>query len=165
MAKGTPRRLPGRRGGGNSDRLGLRHQVGMSVAERLPDRSDMNPARRDELIAGVGALAILRGSCLVAEGVKDSAPGRPSRNSTEGASEVVCGPFSARIAPFPTSPGPRLGANRAYARSRLPTSPPPSPPPPAAGRRRSSGQALPRVAILRHPAGVALPPTSPRELV
>src|ERR1700730_5760697 len=39
-----------------------------------------------------------------------------------GASEVVRGPFSARIAPFPTSPGPKLGANRAYARARLPTS-------------------------------------------
>jgi hypothetical protein len=27
-----------------------------------------------------------------------------------------------RIAPFPTSSGPKLGANRAYARARLPTS-------------------------------------------
>src|ERR1700730_6012430 len=38
------------------------------------------------------------------------------------ASEVVYGPLSARIAPFPTSPGPKLGANRAHTRARLPTS-------------------------------------------
>ena len=48
---------------------------------------------------------------------------RVSRNSTEGASEVVHGPFSAQIAPFPTSSGPKLGANRAYTRDSLPTSP------------------------------------------